>query len=122
MLIALWIVNAVLALAFLFAGSMKAIRPKVRLAEMGLTWTEDLSAAAVKAIGVVEVVAAIGLIAPIATGIASILTPLAAVGLVVTMIGAIVVHVRRKESATPAIVLGLLSAVSAVLGFIVVAG
>ena len=36
------------------------------------------------------------------------------------MIGAVVVHVRRKETATPSIVLAVLSAASAVLGFLVV--
>ncbi|MDO8381684.1 MAG: DoxX family protein [Microbacterium sp.] len=122
MLIALWIVNAILGLAFLAFGLMKVIRPKQALYDNGLTWTEDFSAGAVKAIGVLEAVGALGLVLPLATGIAPILTPLAAVGLAIVMIGAVVVHVRKKEGAVPAIVLAILSIVSAVLGFLVVLG
>ena len=94
--IALWIVAGLLALAFLGAGSMKAFRPKDALrANMG--WVDDYSDTMVKVIGWLEILAAIGLILPAVTGIAVILTPLAALGLVLVMIGAIVVHTRRKE-------------------------
>ncbi len=118
MLIALWIVNGLLALVMLAAGGMKAASPKSSLAAKGLVWTEDFSAAQVKTIGVLEVLGAIGLIVPLATGILPILTPIASVCLALTMIGAVVVHVRRKESAAPAIVLTVVSAASAALGFL----
>jgi uncharacterized membrane protein YphA (DoxX/SURF4 family) len=95
--IVLWIVAGLLALAFLVSGGMKAVRPKQALAA-NMGWVEDVSGATVKAIGVVEVLAAIGLILPAALDIAPILTPLAATGLVLTMIGAMVVHARRKET------------------------
>lgn len=118
MTIALWILNIVLALAFLAAGLMKIARPKAALAGSGMGWVEDFSDSAVKGIGAIEVVGAIGLIVPMATGIAVILTPLAAVGLVLVMAGAVVVHQRRREPIVPPLVLGVISAVSAVLGFI----
>lgn len=51
-----------------------------------------------RAIGAVEALGAIGLVLPWATGIAPILTPLAAVGLAITMVLAGVVHLRRKEN------------------------
>jgi len=51
-------------------------------------------------IGMAEILGAIGLILPLATGIATLLTPLAAVGLVVIQLGAVVVHVRRGEGKT----------------------
>jgi hypothetical protein len=120
MLIALWIVNALLALAMLGGGGMKLVTPKETLAERGMAWTEDFSAGSVKAIAALEVVGAIGLILPLLTGIAPILTPLAGTGLAIIMIGAVVVHLRRKEAFAPALVLALLAVASAVLGFLVV--
>jgi uncharacterized membrane protein len=95
--IALWIVSGILALAFLFAGGTKLSQPKDQLAQRGMTYVEDLSANQVKLIGLAEVLGALGLILPRATGIAEVLTPLAAVGLAIIQAGAIVVHVRRKE-------------------------
>lgn len=95
---ALWAVQAVLALAFLFTGGNKILRSKESLAKLGMTFVEDFSAISVKLIGVAEVLGALGLILPRATGIAPVLTPIAAVGLAVIMIGAAVTHLRRKES------------------------
>ncbi len=83
-----------------------------------MAWVATVSPAAVKAIGAIEVLGALGLIMPIATGIAPVLAPVAAVGLALTMVGAAVVHVRRKESAAPAVVLLVVSVASAVLGFL----
>jgi uncharacterized membrane protein YphA (DoxX/SURF4 family) len=93
---ALWIVQGLLAVAFLMAGLMKATQPKKKLAE-NMAWVNDFSASQVRAIGIVEILGAIGLILPAATGILPILTPVAAVGLVVTMLGAAATHVRRGE-------------------------
>ena len=50
-----------------------------------------------------EVLGGLGLILPLATGIAPILTPIAAVGIAILMLGATVVHIRRKESVIPAL-------------------
>ncbi|MFI8952262.1 DoxX family protein [Streptomyces sp. NPDC053750] len=96
----LWIVQAVLALMFASAGVMKSTQPKDKLAEK-LGWPGDYSAGTVRFIGVVEFAAALGLILPAATGIAPVLTPLAATGLAMVMALAMTVHARRKE--TPAI-------------------
>lgn len=120
MLITLWIINGLLAVAYLGAGLMKAARPKEALATSGLNWVEDFSPTSVKLIGLSEVLGAIGLVLPLLLGVAPVLTPIASTALTIVMIGAIVVHIRRKESATPSIVLAVLSAASAVLGFIVV--
>jgi uncharacterized membrane protein YphA (DoxX/SURF4 family) len=94
--IALWIVQGLLAVAFLMAGFMKSTKPKDELAER-MAWVNDFSANAVKTIGVLEILAAIGLILPMATGILPWLTPVAAIGLVLTMIGAAITHIRRDE-------------------------
>ncbi|MFN8078234.1 MAG: DoxX family protein [Kineosporiaceae bacterium] len=94
----LWIVAGLLAVAFLGAGAMKLSQPKAKLSASGMPWVDDFSAGQVKTIGALEVLAAIGLIGPPLTGIAPVLAPLAAVGLVLTMIGAAVVHARRGET------------------------
>ena len=94
---ALWIVQGVLAAFFGAGGVVKAVRPPKRLYDQGLTWVEDFSPGAVKAIGGLELAAALGLVLPAVTGIAPVLVPLAAVGLGLIMIGAAVVHVRRGE-------------------------
>jgi hypothetical protein len=95
--VALWIVQGVLAAFFGAGGVVKATRDRKRLFDDGMTWVEDFSAGGVKAIAVLEVLAAIGLILPAVTGIAPVLTPMAAVGLGLLMAGAAVVHFRRGE-------------------------
>jgi uncharacterized membrane protein YphA (DoxX/SURF4 family) len=112
-----WILQIVLAVAFLAAGGMKLARPKPALVGAGMGWAEDFTDTNVKLIGAVEVLGAIGLVVPWLTGIAPILTPIAAVGLALVMGGAVVTHVRRKEQFVPPLVLGVLALVVAVLRF-----
>jgi len=112
-----WILQIVLAVAFLGAGGMKLARPKPALVSAGMGYAEDYTDTNIKLIGAIEVIGAIGLILPWLTGIAPILTPIAAVGLALVMAGAVVVHVRRKEAFVPPLVLGVLSLVVAVLRF-----
>jgi uncharacterized membrane protein YphA (DoxX/SURF4 family) len=95
--LALWIVAALLAIAFLAAGVMKLTQPKEKLATSGMRWTENYNAATIRAIGALELLAAIGLILPALLNIAPVLVPLAAVGLVIIMLGAAYTHARRKE-------------------------
>lgn len=79
----LWIVQGLLAALFLFAGLMKLVLP----AE-ALRGPIPVSPGFLKFIGAVEVLGAIGLVVPWLTGIQLVLTPIAASGLVVIMIGA----------------------------------
>jgi hypothetical protein len=95
--IVLWIIAGALALAFAAAGAMKVSQPKEKLAASGMAWTNDFSAGTVKTIGLLELLAAIGLILPGALGIAPVLVPLAAVGLAAIMVGAVITHGRRHE-------------------------
>ncbi|WP_448256125.1 DoxX family protein [Microbacterium aurum] len=120
MLIALWIINGMLALAFLGSGGMKLLRPKDALASSGMAYVEDFSAGTIKLIGALEVLGAIGLIVPLLTGIVPVLTPIAAIGLAIIMVGAVVTHIRRKEPPVLPAVLGAAAIASAVLGFLVV--
>ena len=82
---ALWVVQSLLALLFLFAGVTKLILP---VEEM--TKQMSLPGPFIRFIGVAEVLGGLGLILPGLTGIRPGLTPLAAAGLVVIMIGATV--------------------------------
>ncbi len=92
----LWMIQGILAALFGAAGIFKATQPKEKL-QPKMPWVEDYSAQQVKFIGLLELLAAIGLIVPQLTGIVPILTPLAAVGLMLTMLGAAITHLRRKE-------------------------
>lgn len=113
--IVLWVIAGLLAAAFLAAGAMKALQPKEKLIASGMAWAGDFSDGQVKLIGLVEVLGAIGLVLPALLDIAPVLVPLAATGLAIAMVGAIVVHVRRKENqaVVPSLVLLILSAVVA---------
>jgi uncharacterized membrane protein len=95
--IALWIVQGLLAIAFLGAGGMKLTQPKEKLAT-NMGWVEDFSQNTVRVIGLLEVLGAIGLILPMALSILPI------------------THIRRGEMQmlVPPAVLGLLAAFVAV--------
>lgn len=92
--IALWIGQSLLAILFLMAGGMKTTQSKEKLDESGF---EDFSLGTVRVIGVLEVLGAIGIVLPALIGILPWLTPLAAVGFALTMIGAAITHLRRSE-------------------------
>lgn len=94
--IALWIVQGIAAFMFLMAGSMKLMRAKEQMAEQ-MTWVEDFSQGQIRGIGVLEILGALGLVLPLATGILPVLTPLAAVGLGIIQVGAFFTHLRRNE-------------------------
>ena len=93
----LWIVQAVLAAMFGMSGLAKVIWPQDKLAGQ-YPWIEDFSLRTVRFTGVMELLGAAGLILPAATGIAAVLTPLAAVGLAVIAALGAGLHVRRKET------------------------
>ena len=86
----------VLAAAFALAGVQKATQPKEKLVPR-LPWVQDFSPGTVRFIGVVELLGAVVLILPAATGIAPVLTPIAATGLAVLMVLAAATHIRRRE-------------------------
>jgi uncharacterized membrane protein YphA (DoxX/SURF4 family) len=95
----LWVIAGVLAAAFLFGGAVKLVQPKEKLSATAFgKWAEDFSPGVIKAIGVLEILAAVGLILPAALDIAPILVPLAAAGIGLLMVGAAITHLRRHES------------------------
>jgi len=105
--IALWIVQALLAAVFLFAGGMKLVLP---IEEM--TKQMPLPGLFLRFIALCEVLGAIGLILPGLLRIRPGLTPLAAAGLVIIMIGATVLSLEGGDitMALIPLVVGLLSA------------
>jgi DoxX-like protein len=97
--LALWIVAGLLAVGFLVSSTIKLFVPKEKLAAVpGGGWTGDASVGFVKALGALEVLAAVGLVLPAALDIAPVLVPLAAVGVVLLMVGAMITHLRRREA------------------------
>jgi hypothetical protein len=105
--VALWVVQALLAALFLFAGGMKLALPVEALAG-----PVALPGLFVRFIGVVEVLGAIGLILPGLLRIRQELTPLAAAGLVIIMAGATTITVIGGPAATAVVplIVGVLAA------------
>ena len=104
--LALWIGAGLLAGVALAAGISKTFVPKQRLAAVhGGGWTAGVSAGFVKTLGVLELLAAAGLILPAAVGIAPLLVPVTAACWVLLMAGAMITHGRRGEA--PLVLLNL---------------
>ena len=95
--IALWVVQILLALAFAMVGIMKVTQPIEKLEPRMGGWVKDVGSRGVRLIGTLEILGAIGLILPAVTGILPWLTPVAAVGLAMIMVGAMIAHGRRGE-------------------------
>jgi uncharacterized membrane protein len=106
--IVLWLAQVLLAAVYTMAGVMKVSQPKEKLASR-LPWVEDFAPGTVHFIGVVELLGATGLIVPAATGIAPVLTPVAASALGLVMLLAALTHVRRKEPGGVVLTLTLLA-------------
>jgi uncharacterized membrane protein YphA (DoxX/SURF4 family) len=90
--IALWAAQVLLAVLFLWSGTVKAAWSKDRLIASGQTGVAPFPLPVIRVTAVSELFGAIGLIAPWATGIARVLTPVAALGLSIVMIGAMISH------------------------------
>ena len=107
--IALWIVQVLLALLFLFAGGMKLVLP---IEEMTKQMPLPLPDLFLRFTGIVEVLGAIGLILPWLLRIRPGLTPVAAAGLVIVMIGATVYTLAAGDIALALmpLVVGILAA------------
>ena len=97
--LALWIAAGVLATVALFGGITKTIVPREKLAQAtGGGWTGHATTGFVKSLGILEILAAAGLILPAALDIAPVLVPVTAVCWVALMIGAIITHLRHDEA------------------------
>jgi hypothetical protein len=96
---ALWVLTWVLAAGYLAGALAMLFLPKERFRSIsgGQHYADDFGDGAIKAIGVIKVIAVAGLILPGLTGIAPVLVPLAALGLVLLMTGAATVRIVRQE-------------------------
>ncbi|MEU6038052.1 DoxX family protein [Actinomadura sp. NPDC047616] len=92
--VALWTAQILLAAVFLVSGIVKSIWSKPRLIASGQTGVAPFPLPVVRLTAIAELLAVVGLIAPRATGIAPVLTPAAAGGLAIIMIGAAASHTR----------------------------
>ncbi|MER6464701.1 DoxX family protein [Streptomyces sp. NPDC001288] len=98
--LALWIAAALLAAVALTGGISKAFVPREKLAAAhGGGWTADAGTGFVKTLGVLELLAAAGLLLPAAVGVAPVLVPVTAGAWVLLMVGAMITHGRRGETA-----------------------
>lgn len=96
--LALWIATGLLAAVALIGGISKAFVPKEKLtAQKGGEWTGNASVGFVKTLGVLELLAAVGLILPAALDIAPVMVPVTAVCWVLLMVGAMITHGRLGQ-------------------------
>jgi hypothetical protein len=94
----LWIAAGLLALVALTGGFTKTFIPKEKLEHHeGAAWTRDFSPGFVRTLGVLELLAAIGLILPAAVEVAPVMVPVTAVCWVALMVGAMVTHGRLGQ-------------------------
>ena len=108
--IVLWIIQILLALLFILAGVPKLVFPIEKLIAMGPPNQVILPGMLLRFIGVCELLGAFGLVLPGLFRIQTYLTPLAAIGLAIIMVGAVVVSVMGTgiASAIFPLVIGLL--------------
>lgn len=99
MQITLWLIAGALAIAFTIGGASQILMSKEQYRSVGASqhWVDDFTAGHVKAIGTIKITGSLGLVIPAAIGIAPVLVPLAASGLMLVMAGAVTTRFRRSE-------------------------
>ena len=103
----LWIAQSLVAAVLALAGGTKLALPREKLAPR-MHWAAAWPRWRIKLLGFAEVAAAVGLVAPRATGIAPALTPIAALSVAALMAGAVRTHRQHEEGFVPAVVVGAL--------------
>jgi hypothetical protein len=98
--LALWIAAGLLAVVALAGGTTKTFLPLEKLAHApGGGWTKDAPPGFIRTLGVLELLAAVGLVLPAVLGVAPVMVVVTAVCWVLLMVGAMVAHVRSGEPA-----------------------
>lgn len=95
--VALWVAQGLLAAVFAASGVTKSVMSKERMITTGQTGVAPFPLPVIRVVAACELLAAVGLILPWASGVAPVLTPLAAVGLMVIMVGAAFSHAGLRE-------------------------
>jgi uncharacterized membrane protein YphA (DoxX/SURF4 family) len=108
--LALWIVQGLLAFAFIAAGAMKVFAyKKYNAMSEKKNGPTGPSRGLITFIGMAEIAGSLGIVLPMATNIAPWLGPWAAIGLAIIMLLAIGFHARRHESVAVPVILFLLA-------------
>ncbi|KIF77849.1 membrane protein [Streptomyces sp. 150FB] len=96
--LALWIAAGLLAAVALVGGVTKTFIPKEKLASQhGGEWTGNVGAGSIRALGILELLAAVGLILPAALDIAPVVVSVTALCWILLMVGAMVTHSRLGQ-------------------------
>lgn len=95
----LWTLASVLSIGFVIGGSTQILLPKERFRALGASahWVDDFGPRHITAIGTIKIIGAVGLVLPAVVGVAPVLVPLAACGLMLVMTGAGTTRFRRNE-------------------------
>ncbi|MEB3020797.1 DoxX family protein [[Mycobacterium] crassicus] len=95
----LWIIAGIVAAGFFAGGAALLLMPKEKYRALGANqhWVDDFGRGHLKAIGTIKLLGAIGLALPAAVGVAPLLAPIAACGLMLFMAGAATTRLRRSE-------------------------
>ena len=115
--LALWIGQILLALAFLGAGYTHTLGFEQASTRPRMAWLAAVGRDRMRIIGILEILGAIGLILPAATGFLPWLTPVAATALAVLMVLAIVLHARRPDEGRNIILNVILGAIAALIAY-----
>ena len=108
--LALWIAAGVLGGVALMGGFTKTFLPLAKLAaHEGGQWTAHASPVLVRTLGVLELLAAVGLILPAAFDVAPVVVPVTAVCWVALMVGAMLTHLRFRQVGLAVLCLGYLA-------------
>jgi hypothetical protein len=96
--VALWVVSSGIGLVFAASGAMKSVVPKKRLALRGSSWVDDFNSSTVVFVGLTEITGGLAMLSPAVLEISPLLAvTVGTAGLIVVMLGAAVVHARRRE-------------------------
>ena len=110
MKILILILQILAAIAFIMTGMMKIFTPYEDLVIMeSMGWAEEFSATQITIIGILETLGGLGLVLPMVLRKFTFLVPIAALGLVLVMVGAIITHIGRGEPIIINLVLLLLN-------------
>jgi uncharacterized membrane protein YphA (DoxX/SURF4 family) len=113
----LWTLQAALAAVFTASGLAKISRPKDRLIASGQTGVAPFPLPVIRVTAFCELLGAVGILLPRLMGVAAFLTPLAAAGFAVVMVGAIGSHAYLREPRNVALtVLIFVAAVTVAVG------
>jgi DoxX-like protein len=106
--VAYWIVAGLLAVFYVYAGGKKLAQSKEALAPM-MGWVDTIPMGAVRLIGALEVLGALGLVLPPLTGVAPVLALVAALGFLVLQVLATALHLSRGEARVTGLNLALIA-------------